>query len=72
MKRNWRVLPCPTCSGCGIVSQYSYDDFEGPNECRECSGSGRLWIRPSNHCFAWPGGPTRGLWPGAYTEAKKP
>lgn len=71
MKPDWRTINCPACSGLGVVSVYSAMDFEGPGECKECGGSGRLWVLPSDHTFMFPGGPARGSRPGAYNEAKE-
>lgn len=41
---------------------------ESPVECRDCI-DGYLYIVPSNHVFAYIGGPARGQWPGAYEKA---
>jgi hypothetical protein len=38
--------------------------------CESCKGSGNIWIRPSDHCFSYPGGPALGCWPGKYQEAE--
>jgi hypothetical protein len=67
MDDKWRTTKCPNCSGCGLV-----DGFDaGPDECRDCGGSGRLWIRPSGHCFLYPGGPAAGMWsPEEYQNAR--
>jgi hypothetical protein len=40
--------------------RWVYDD--GPDECRDCNGSGTVWIRPKGHCFEYPGGKALGMW----------
>ena len=72
--RDWRLIRCVNCSGYGQVSAYTLDgsDFLGPEECRECGGSGQLWISPKDRIADYPGGPFRGSWPGAYAEACSP
>lgn len=64
MDNKWRTTQCPNCGGHGVVSDYGFSgrDFLGPKECEDCWGSGKLWIRPTGHCFAYPGGPARGMW----------
>jgi hypothetical protein len=34
----------------------------GADECSDCGGDGRLWIRPTGHTFMYPGGPATGMW----------
>ena len=52
-------IECSECGGCGLISVYSATDFEGADECRECSG-GRLWRYASGVIALYPGGPLRG------------
>lgn len=50
----WVRVECGNCSGHGIVDR-SYHD---PDECRYCSGSGRVWKHERTGVYArWPGGP---------------
>ena len=72
MDNKWRVFTCPTCSGSGVVSVYSAYDFEGPGPCNDCGESGRIFIRPSGHCFAYPGGPAAGMWSKDKYQQSKP
>ena len=52
MDDRWRIIPCYSCIR-GLT-------YQG-DECPKCHGSERIWIRPGGHCFAWPGGPARGM-----------
>ena len=58
----WTPIECSSCDGKGIVSSYTADgsDFNGPDECRDCNGSGRIWRSPKGALAAYPGGPFRG------------
>lgn len=62
MDDKWRVIGCGTCRGYGTVSVYSATDFEGPGDCPECDGTGAVWLRPTGHAFAYPGGPAKGVY----------
>ena len=56
--RGWKTEACSSCRGHGVVSVYSYNDFEGPGECSDCDGRG--WNAThikSGVIAAWPGGP---------------
>lgn len=56
MKKFTRML-CFRCSGHGIVSRYSHNDFEGPEECSICNGSGYIIKYKVSGVFAkYPGG----------------
>ena len=66
----WKQIACPNCGGHGIVSHYSYGpggvDFEGADECKQCSGSGELWLSPKGMLALYPGGPFVGRVTSAY------
>lgn len=72
MKNDWRTITCPRCRGYGQISVYTLGgtDFDGATECPDCA-CGVLWVRPSDHVFAYPGGPARGSWPGAWAKANR-
>lgn len=61
MDNKWRSFKCSSCNGTGVVSVYSFSDFEGPGPCNDCGETGRIFIRPSGHTFAYPGGPATGM-----------
>ncbi len=67
MRTDWRVVSCGSCVN-GLVSDYSGGDFNGPKECPECGGSGRLFVLPNDRIALYPGGPFRGTWTGAYAN----
>ena len=58
MDDKWRTIGCSFCTT-GMVWNWTYDE---PDECRNCNGSGTVWIRPTGHCFEYPGGHALGLW----------
>lgn len=58
MDDKWRIISCPCCTN-GMYWSYTYDE---PADCRNCEGSGRLYIRPTGHLFQYPGGPAAGMW----------
>ena len=70
---DWRTIECGNCGGGEVVSDYTMggSDFLGPKECDWCGG-GVLWVLPSGHMFAWPGGPARGMDKLAYAEGVEP
>ena len=49
----WRVISCVCYAGLRMGR-------DEPTECTDCNGSARIFIRPSGHLFAWPGGPAVG------------
>lgn len=55
----WREKQCSGCGGHGQVSGYTADgsDFTGAEECKECNGTGRVFISPKGAIAQWPGGP---------------
>lgn len=53
----WTADRCHGCSGHGVVSVYSADDFEGAGFCRVCGGSGVVWVSPGGAIALYPGGP---------------
>jgi DnaJ-class molecular chaperone len=53
----WRQERCFSCHGTGMVSSYSWADFEGPAECDMCHGSGAYWRTPKGRYVVYPGGP---------------
>ena len=59
MDTKWRTVRCESCRGYGMVSDFRSGDFEGAMECPDCSG-GVVFLRPSGHAFAYPGGPALG------------
>lgn len=62
-KRKWRTEPCPGCSGFGVVARYTLggSDFDGPEECEDCNGSGVQWVHRRTGTIAqYPGGPLMG------------
>lgn len=56
MDDKWRTIRCSNCGGQGMVCIYSYEDFDGAEDCLQCNGSGQIFIRPSGHLFLYPGG----------------
>ena len=58
MDDKWRKTSCSSCYN-GMKWSYTYDE---PIECSDCAGSGSVYIRPTGHCFMWPGGPALGMW----------
>ena len=71
MDDKWRTVECHSCRY-GLVSVYSYNDFEGAGECDVCGGSGFLFIRPGGHIFQYPGGPANGMGTKEMYEKGKP
>ena len=55
-----REIRCESCAGKGVVARYSYNDFEGPEECDYCGGAGVQTAYPSGAITMYPGGPLRG------------
>ena len=53
----WRCEKCGSCGGHGLVSSYSWNDFEGAEECKSCCGNGVVWRTPKGRYVAYPGGP---------------
>jgi len=70
-KVKWRTIPC-SCHPSGMVSRYAADngDFLGPEECPECGGTNRLFVTPTDRLAMYPGGPFRGMEPGAYERGE--
>jgi RecJ-like exonuclease len=58
--KKWQTIQCYDCGGYGVVSVYSYCDFEGAGECNVCDGSGQLWMSKKGRLARWPGGPFMG------------
>lgn len=56
----YREIKCSSCSGKGIVSKYSMTDFEGPDECNDCFGSGNQIIYENGTIAKYYGGPLCG------------
>ncbi len=67
----WKRTLCHNCSGYGLVSVYSYDDFEGVGECSVCDQRGFIAVSPKDRLAKWPGGPFLGSESGAYNNAKE-
>lgn len=61
----WIWVSCPSCGGNGVREGFG----GGPQECRGCTGVGRLALYPSDRVALYPGGPLRGTWPGEYQRA---
>lgn len=53
----WRHEKCFACDGHGMVSAYSWNDFEGAKECDSCGGNGSVWRTPKGRYVIYPGGP---------------
>lgn len=55
----WTQIKCFDCDGHGQVSSYTCDgmDFNGPEECYSCNGSGLIYRSPKGSFAQWPGGP---------------
>jgi len=55
----WTRIACDSCSGHGQVSSYTFGggDFNGPDECRDCGGSGHIWRSRKGALAQYPGGP---------------
>ena len=62
-KPGWRTSKCVNCRGYGVVSSYTFDgsDFLGAKECRNCGGSGVVYISPQGRIADYPGGCFRGF-----------
>jgi len=54
---NGKLRRCDDCRGLGVVSYYSNVDFEGPEECVICGGSGSVWEYPNGALAKYYGGP---------------
>ena len=48
--RGWKHESCGCCGGI----QWGGEE---PRECRDCCGSGSIWISPKGHTALYPGGP---------------
>ncbi len=62
----WNRITCGSCSGHGQVGDYGMfgTDFNGPDECEACGGSGYIWEHLRSGSYAqWPGGPFLGRQP---------
>ena len=58
-EKDWTRIPCGCCAGIAWGGEY-------PRECRDCKGSGSLWLSPSGTRLAlYPGGPFAGVASGA-------
>ena len=64
----WREVTCSGCSGSGVA----HGTEPPPDECRPCGGSGRVFLRPSGHAFAYPGGLALGIWGKSFYEKGQP
>jgi hypothetical protein len=53
---------------CGLVSDYSGGDFNGPTECRSCGGQGSFYVSENDRVAMWPGGPFLGMEPGRFAR----
>ena len=67
----WKKIQCHNCGGHGMVSVYSYNDFEGADECNTCDGRGTIAISPKDRVAKYPGGPFLGSEPDAYQAARE-
>ena len=55
LKKRYKEIACHGCSGKGVVSSYSHDDFLGPEECKICGGSGMLKLYESGTICSFDG-----------------
>jgi DnaJ-class molecular chaperone len=52
----WTRIKCSFCNGHGV-----YQDLGGgPADCKDCGGSGYMWLSENNRIADYPGGPFRG------------
>mgnify|MGYP002641661173 CR=1 FL=1 len=58
--KGWKQVDCADCSGYGVVSDYSYNDFEGAKDCPTCKGNCCYWVTPKGRIVEYPGGPFLG------------
>ena len=54
MDSKWRTISCGCCGGIEWGG-------EEPRECRDCNGSGTVFIRPNGATAMWPGGKFTGM-----------
>jgi hypothetical protein len=59
----WRITDCGCCAGIMWGGEY-------PRECRDCNGSGLVWILPTGQTADYPGGRFSGSRPGEYEKAR--
>ncbi len=65
----WRYYGCWCNAGQVWVATLGGPEVD---TCRSCGGSGRIFIRPTGHEFAWPGGPALGMSPPSRYETATP
>lgn len=57
-----KAVRCDGCDGHGAISTWQLGVRE-PDECRDCGGSGRLWLYPSGTLARYYAGPLLGRFP---------
>lgn len=67
---HWRLARCSGCGGHGLVSAYTFDgsDFLGAAECRDCGGSGSVFVSDNDRLAEYPGGRLLGSAPGLFEK----
>jgi len=51
LAKGWKHETCGCC-----VNGVRADDTGGPAECRNCNGTGNVWITPKGRYVEYPGG----------------
>lgn len=55
---DWTQITCDACGGSGLTQKItSVLGGDGPDECRWCGATGRVWRSPKGRLASWPGGP---------------
>jgi len=67
MDSKWRYIYCGICQ----AGEYWVDSLYGPYSitCPYCHGWHKIYLRPSGHAFAYPGGPAIGRYSSVEYEA---
>lgn len=62
MTKHYERITCTKCQGHGQVANYGAFglDFEGPDECPDCEGTGTIVRYASGALARYPGGPFLG------------
>lgn len=65
---NGKQIKCDRCNGHGMVTSWQFGVKE-PDECKDCGGSGVLWLYPSGTLAKYYSGPLLGRYPEMAFEA---